>query len=220
MLKRFFDIFLSLIAIISLSPLFLIVMLVLNFTAEGEIFFRQERVGKDKKIIKLFKFATMLKNSESIGSGTITLENDSRILPFGSFLRKTKINELPQLFNIFLGHMAIIGPRPQTIRCFTAFPEKSQTEIIKVRPGLSGIGSIIFRNEEKMIGENISDFYDNEIMPYKGLLEEWYVNNKSIIVDMLLIKLTVWVIFFPNSKLVWKVFRTLPSPSKELSRFF
>ncbi len=220
MLKRFFDIFLSLIAIISLSPLFLIVMLVLNFTAEGEIFFRQERVGKDKKIIKLFKFATMLKNSESIGSGTITLENDSRILPFGSFLRKTKINELPQLFNIFLGHMAIIGPRPQTIRCFNAFPEKSQTEIIKVRPGLSGIGSIIFRNEEKMIGENISDFYDNEIMPYKGLLEEWYVNNKSIIVDMLLIKLTVWVIFFPNSKLVWKVFRTLPSPSKELSRFF
>jgi lipopolysaccharide/colanic/teichoic acid biosynthesis glycosyltransferase len=117
-------------------------MLILKFSGEGEIFFVQERVGKEKKLFRLFKFATMLKDSQKIGSGTVTMKNDPRVLPVGSFLRKTKINELPQLLNVFLGHMSLIGPRPQASRCFNAFPVKFQEIIIQVKPGLSGIGPI------------------------------------------------------------------------------
>ena len=96
----------------------------------------------------------MLKNSENIGTGTITVSNDPRVLPFGKFLRRTKINELPQLFNIILGDMSIIGPRPQTERCFNAFPIKSQNIIKKMKPGLSGLGSLVFRNEDQMMADN------------------------------------------------------------------
>ena len=113
-MERFFDILFSGIAILILSPLFIVVILILRFTGEGEIFFLQDRIGKGGNKFKLFKFVTMIKNSPDMGTGTITIKNDPRILPFGKFLRKTKINELPQLLNIFFGDMCIIGPRPLT----------------------------------------------------------------------------------------------------------
>ena len=150
-MQRFFDIVFSGIALVLLSPLLLPLIFILRVTGEGEIFFPQSRVGRGGKNFKLYKFATMLKDSPNMGTGTVTVKNDPRVLPMGGFLRKTKINELPQLINIFNGDMSVIGPRPQTQRCFDAFPLSSQNEIIKVRPGLSGIGSIIFRNEEDMI---------------------------------------------------------------------
>ena len=114
----------------------------------------------------------MIKNSENIGTGTITLKNDSRILPVGYFLRKTKINELPQLINVLKGDMSIVGPRPQTERCFSAFPQKSQDAILMVKPGLSGIGSIIFRDEEMIMDshDNPDKFYDEVIMPYRRMV--------------------------------------------------
>ena len=93
----------------------------------------------------------MLKNSPSIGAGEITLKNDPRVLPFGRFLRKTKINELPQLFNILLGHISLVGPRPMVPNTFLKYSPKAQSELQKVRPGLTGIGSIIFRDEEKFL---------------------------------------------------------------------
>ena len=153
-MQRLFDILFSSAALIVFSPLFLSLMVVLRFSGEGEIFFLQERIGRGGRRIKLFKFATMLKNSEHIGTGTVTLNNDPRILPIGGFLRKTKINELPQLLNIFKGDMSVIGPRPQTQRCFDAFPKKSQLAIVRVRPGLSGVGSIVFRDEEEMMDDH------------------------------------------------------------------
>ena len=143
-MQRFFDIIFSGIALTLLSPFFLPLMFILRITGEGEVFFSQNRVGLGGKNFKLYKFATMLKDSPQMGTGTVTVKNDPRILPLGGFLRKTKINELPQLINIFNGNMSIIGPRPQTRRCFDAYPLSSQNEIIKVRPGLSGIGSIVF----------------------------------------------------------------------------
>ena len=154
----------------------------------------------------------MLKNSESIGTGTTTIKNDPRVLPFGKFLRKTKINELPQLLNVFFGDMSVIGPRPQADRCFNAFTDSAKKEIIKVRPGLSGIGSIIFRSEDEIMNmqENAIDFYDNQIAPYKGELEMWYVKNRSILNYFKLIFLTIWVIICPASKLTWKIFYNLP----------
>ena len=221
-MQRFFDIFFSGIAIICLSPLFVLIMVTLKLTGEGEIFFFQTRIGKNNLPIRLFKFATMLKNSEHMGTGTVTLRRDSRILPIGGFLRKTKINELPQLFNIFLGDMSVIGPRPQTQRCFDAFPKQSQARVIEVRPGLSGIGSIIFRDEEDMMSDdsNADTFYDQIIMPYKGSLEEWYVENNSIFVYFSLIILTIWIILIPKSTAVWKMFSSLPAAPPELTPFF
>jgi lipopolysaccharide/colanic/teichoic acid biosynthesis glycosyltransferase len=114
--------------------------------------------------------------------------------------------------------MSVIGPRPQTQRCFDAFPTQSQQEIIKVRPGLSGIGSIVFRNEEEMMHANNDPdkFYDEIVMPYKGSLEVWYVSHQNLWSYFCLIGLTAWVVLLPRSDLVWKLFGDLPPPSSEL----
>ena len=219
-MQRFFDIVFSGIALVLLSPLLLPLMFILRVTGEGEIFFPQNRVGRGGDDFKLYKFATMLKDSPNIGAGTLTVKNDPRVLPMGGLLRKTKINELPQLINIFKGDMSVIGPRPQTQRCFDAFPLSAQNEIKKVRPGLSGIGSIIFRNEEDMIHANNDPdkFYDEIVMPYKGSLEDWYVSNQSIGSYFSLIGLTVWVVLSSNSGLVWAMFKDLPEPPTELKQ--
>ena len=217
-MQRLFDVVFSGVALIALLPIFLPLMLLLRLTGEGEIFFLQDRIGRQGKYFKLYKFATMLKNSPNIGTGTVTLHNDPRVLPLGGFLRTTKINELPQLINILKGDMSVIGPRPQTQRCFDAFPRQSQQEIIKVRPGLSGIGSIVFRNEEEMIHANNDPdkFYDEIVMPYKGSLEVWYVSHQNLWSYFCLIGLTAWVVLLPRSDLVWKLFGDLPPPSSEL----
>ena len=184
------------------------------------MFFLQRRVGRGGHHFNLFKFATMLKNSPNVGTGTLTVHKDPRILPFGDFLRKTKINELPQLINIFSGDMSVIGPRPQTQRCFDAFPKSAQLVIVNVRPGLSGIGSIIFRNEEEMMHANNDPnrFYDEVIMPFKGILEEWYVDNQSVLNYFKLIVLTFWVVLTSDSEIVWKFFKNLPLPPEELKQ--
>ena len=217
-MQRLFDVVFSGGALIVLLPIFLPLLVLLRLTGEGEIFFLQDRIGRKGKYFKLYKFATMLKNSPNIGTGTVTLYNDPRVLPLGGFLRTTKINELPQLINIFKGDMSVIGPRPQTQRCFDAFPTQSQKEIMKVRPGLSGIGSIVFRNEEEMMQANNDPdkFYDEIVMPYKGSLEVWYVSHQSILSYFCLIGLTAWVVLFPRSDLVWRLFKDLPAPPKDL----
>ena len=220
-MERFFDIFFSGIALLILSPLLIPISIILKFSGEGEVFFLQKRIGRNGKSFKLFKFATMIKDSPYLGTGTVTMRNDPRILPVGKFLRKTKINELPQLLNIFLGDMSVIGPRPQTQRCFDAFPLSSQNEIIKVRPGLSGIGSIIFRDEEDMMYANNDPgkFYDEIVMPYKGSLEDWYVSHQNIVSYFSLIGLTIWVVLGFSSGLVWKLFKDLPPPPQELDKW-
>ena len=217
-MERLFDIFFSTIALLILSPIFIIIIIFLKFTGEGEIFFLQERVGKGSKVFKLIKFATMLKNSPNIGTGTITMQGDPRILPFGKFLRKTKINELPQLINILVGDMSVIGPRPLTLQTFSAYSFKTQNIIKQVRPGLSGVGSIIFREEEEIMhGSSASlDFYNNVIAPYKGSLEEWFVSNRGIYIYFLAIFITVFKVIFPRSQIAWELFKNIPKPPKKL----
>lgn len=217
-MQRILDILLSSVALVALSPLLLPVALVLRLTGEGEVFFVQERIGRYGRSFGLVKFATMLKESPNMGTGTVTLKDDPRVLPFGRWLRRTKINELPQLINVLAGDMSVIGPRPQTQRCFDAFPAESRREIIKVRPGLSGIGSIVFRDEEELMNSNIDpeSFYDEVVMPYKGKLEEWYVANVGLKVYLASIFATVWVVFFPSLAIVWKLFPDLPRPPSEL----
>ena len=214
--KRIFDIISSTIALLLLSPFFLPIMILLKFTSEGEVFYFQERIGKNQKSFKIFKFATMLKNSSKMNGGYITVKNDPRLTFMGGFLRKSKINELPQLINVFLGHMSVIGPRPVMRVSFESYPKKVQKVIYNVRPGLSGIGSIIFRDEEEIIskvktnGGDIWDFYKNTIYPFKGDLELWYQKNKSFFLDIQLVYLTIWVIVFPNSKIYENWFKDLP----------
>lgn len=213
-MERFFDLLFSALSLAVLSPLFVVVTVVLRFSGEGEIFFLQERIGKGGQRFKLFKFATMLKNSPSIGTGTVTMKNDSRVLPIGKFLRKTKVNELPQLLNIFFGDMSVIGPRPLTDQTFGAYSESTQSRVKQVRPGLSGVGSIIFRAEEEILhGEAGSvDFYDTVIAPYKGALEEWFVGEKGLYLYFLCIVLTIWLVIFPRSGIAWKTLAGVPVP--------
>jgi lipopolysaccharide/colanic/teichoic acid biosynthesis glycosyltransferase len=217
-MERLLDIFFSGMALFFLSPLLVPIVIILKCTGEGELFFMQERMGRHGMLFKLFKFATMLKDSPNLGTGTVTIRGDTRVLPVGKFLRKTKINELPQLLNIFLGDMSVVGPRPLTIQTFSSYSKNTQDIIKEVRPGLSGVGSIIFRGEEEILyGANASvDFYDNVIAPYKGALEEWFVLNKGLYIYFVTIFITMWVICFPKTKVAWKMFRDLPEPPEEL----
>jgi lipopolysaccharide/colanic/teichoic acid biosynthesis glycosyltransferase len=216
LLKRTFDILSSGIAILILSPLLIPIIIGLKFTGEGYVFYKQERVGYKNEPFLIWKFATMLKNSSKMPGGIMTTKKDPRITPMGGFLRKSKINELPQLFNIFFGHISVVGPRPVMKISFEAYSKEIQKVIYNVKPGLTGIGSIIFRDEEKLItdvknnGGDYWDFYKNTIYPFKGNLELWYQNNKSFFLDIKLIFLTAWVIFFPASKLYEKWFKDLP----------
>ena len=220
MIQRILDILFAGLAVFALSPVLVPVIVLLRLTGEREVFFSQQRVGKNGELFSLLKFATMLKNSPNIGAGTVTLKDDPRVLPFGKILRKTKINELPQLINIFIGDMSVVGPRPQTPRCFDVFPIEFQNEIKKVRPGLSGLGPIVFRDEENILSENEEsiNFYDTVIAPYKGEVESFYVNSQNIVTYFKIIITTFWVLIFPSSRIIWKVFPKIPNPPEQLSR--
>jgi len=215
-IKRFFDFLASLVALLILSPLLIPIVIGLKLTGEGYIWYFQERVGHKNKLFDIWKFATMLKDSPNMAGGIITTTKDPRITPMGGFLRKSKINELPQLINILRGDMSVVGPRPVMQKSFNAYPEDVKTVIYNVPPGLTGIGSIIFRDEEELIsqikdrGEDAWDFYKNKIYPFKGKVEQWYQKHQSFIVDLKIIFLTAWVIFFPKSELVYAWFPSLP----------
>lgn len=218
-LIRFFDIFLSFVVILFLLPLFVLISLILICSGENQIFFVQPRIGKGKKIFGLLKFATMLKNSPNLPGGDITAGNDPRVLPFGKFLRKTKINELPQLWNILKGDISFVGPRPLTPNTFEFYSIDIQKNLTSICPGLTGVGSIVFRDEESLINFSLKKpeiFYKEDIAPYKGTLETWFSDNININVYFKIILLTVWVIIFPKSNLIYRVFPELPSKPNNL----
>lgn len=211
----------SALAIILLSPILVIVSLLLKITGNN-VLYMQKRVGLNSQIFDVYKFTTMVKNSENMGAGTLTMKNDSRVLPIGKFLRKSKLNELPQLFNILKGDMSIIGPRPQDIEGFNAFNKEEQGIIVKVRPGLSGIGPIFFRNEDEIMDRSeVKDkklFYKEYIAPYKGEIEAWYVKNKNLYLYFTLIIMTLYVVLCPKRKINYLgTFRGFPLPPKGLS---
>ena len=215
-IKRLFDFFSSLIVIIIILPFMLPIIILLKFTSEGEIFYLQERIGYNNKKFMIYKFATMLKNSSKMKGGYITTKNDSRLTFMGNFLRKSKINEIPQLINIIKGDMSVVGPRPVMQISFDSYPANIQELIYKSKPGLTGIGSIIFRDEENLItneknkGRDIIDFYKNKIYPYKGKLEIWYLDNRSLLLDLILILITIWVVIYPKSQSIYTLFKNLP----------
>jgi lipopolysaccharide/colanic/teichoic acid biosynthesis glycosyltransferase len=210
-IKRLIDIIISGIALLLLSPILVPIIIILKCTGEHDIFYFQKRVGYKNKSFSIWKFATMLKNSPNIGTGEITLRNDPRVLPMGGFLRKTKINELPQIFNVLKGDMSIVGPRPLMDVSFKLYDEVTQKNIYNSKPGITGIGSVIFRDEEKLVSEaaDAKGMY-NKIFPFKGELEMWYQQNASIFTDFKIIFLTAWSIVFPKNKLAHTFFKDLP----------
>lgn len=211
--KRFFDILLSFIALVVLSPVLIPVMIGLLLTGEHYIFYFQERIGYKNRPFSIWKFATMLKNSPNLAGGMHTTRRDPRLMPLGGFLRKTKINELPQVVNILLGDMSIVGPRPLVEKVFDHYPAHVKAVINNVRPGLTGVGSIVFRDEERLLSEtklDPKDYSASFIAPYKGELELWYQEHLTFYTDFMLVFLTAWVILFPKSELVFRIFKDLP----------
>ncbi|MCF1752602.1 sugar transferase [Mariniradius sp. RY-2] len=206
--------------ILIISPIMIPLMTLLRLTGEGKVFYVQQRIGKGGQPFGLIKFATMLENSANLPGGDVTMGNDPRVLPVGRVLRKTKINELPQLINIFKGDISLVGPRPLTTKTFAFYPKEVQNQIKDLTPGLTGIGSIVFRDEEKILASSPKPHlqcYAEDIAPYKGKLEVWYKNNQSLGLDLKLIFVTAWVVLFPDSNIYEKLFKGLPeNPFKKL----
>jgi lipopolysaccharide/colanic/teichoic acid biosynthesis glycosyltransferase len=212
-LKRFFDIIFSLVALVLLLPVFIPVIILLLLTGEHEVFYGQDRVGYKNKIFRIWKFATMLKNSPNMGHGDMTMRGDPRITAMGKFLRQSKLNELPQVFNILIGDMSFVGPRPLMKVGFDRYSDEMKGKVYNVIPGLTGIGSIVFRDEELIITQSKltpQETYRDIILPYKGALEVWYQQHRNFYTDFMIMFLTAWYVVFPKSGLVHKVFPALP----------
>ena len=175
-------------------------MLILLCTGEHYVFYYQERIGKGGKPFKIIKFATMLLNSPNMPGGTITTRNDPRVLPFGKFLRMTKINELPQVFNVLNGTMSIVGPRPLVKAGFELYSPDVQKRIYNITPGVTGLGSLYLRDEEKYLSAQADPekFYRENIIPFKASLENWYQDHMSLWNDFVIIFLTAMAILFPG----------------------
>lgn len=221
-LKRIFDFLFSLIALVLLTPFFVLLALILMWTGEGDVFYVQTRVGKNAEEFGILKFATMLRNSANLGNKNLTVRDDFRITKFGRILRRTKINELPQIFNILKGEMSFVGPRPLVPASFSKYPKAVQEIISKSIPGVTGIGSLVFRDEEKLVslytisGGLPLDYYHQYIYPYKAELEKWYYLNKSFKTDFIIILLTAYSLINSKSQIVYKFFKTLPKKPAEL----
>lgn len=189
-MKRLFDLVLSICGILFLLPFFIIISVLIKLDSPGDIIFKQIRVTKDGKEFKIFKFRTMRPDTEK--QGQITIGADNRITSIGNFLRKTKLDELPQLFNIVIGDMSFVGPRPEVPKYVRMYTE-DQKEILNVRAGITDYASIYFSNESEILGEqkNPETFYIEKIMPYKIELNKKYIEESGIITDIKIIFLTI-----------------------------
>jgi lipopolysaccharide/colanic/teichoic acid biosynthesis glycosyltransferase len=190
LLKRLADIIISLTAIVLLLPIFIIISISIILSSGIPVFYLQERIGKDWKKFKIIKFRTMINNAEKIGPG-ISSNNDKRITAIGKFLRKVKIDELPQLINVLKGDMSIIGPRPELLKYINRY-ENEYSKILKVKPGISDYASVKFRNEASILqtAEDSESFYLKDILPEKIKLYNKYIEEMNFFVDIKILFLT------------------------------
>lgn len=192
--KRIFDIGASFFGLVILSPILLLIAIFIKIDSKGPIFFKQQRVGKNKKVFEIYKFRTMVTDADKIGK-QITIGNDSRITNVGKFIRKCKLDELPQLLNVLRGEMSLVGPRPEVPRYVDLYDEY-QIQILLVQPGITDYASIKFKNESELLGksENPERVYIDEIMPAKIELNLLYIKNISLLEDLKLIFNTILAI--------------------------
>lgn len=211
--KRIFDFSLAVFLLLLLSPLLVIIAMLLLMTGEHEIFYFQKRIGLNNRDFEIWKFATMLKNSASMKNGSITVRNDPRVTNVGRFLRISKLNELPQIINVLIGNMSFVGPRPLPTSDFNDYSKDVQDKIYSLKPGITGLGSIIFRDEEKYFsikGLTPREISLKYIAPYKGELEMWYLKNCSFITDFKILIATAIIILFPSWDFKKRMFKTIP----------
>ena len=219
---RALDLALAGIALLFAAPVFLVLIPLLRATGEGAVFFHQTRIGRGGRPFRLIKFATMARDAPLRGTGELTVPGDPRVLPLGRVLRKTKLNELPQLFNVLAGDLSLIGPRPQTESYFAAFRPAQRERIASVRPGLSGVASVLFRNEEALFA-GMADpvaFDRAVIMPYKGEVECWFIRNRSVALYLRLLGLTALAVLFPHRPFHARLQAAMPPPPPALARLF
>lgn len=190
-IKRLFDIVASSIGLILLSPILILIAICIKLDSKGPVFFKQIRVGKNKELFKIYKFRTMVTDAEKLGK-QITIGNDTRITKVGTFIRKCKLDELPQLINVLNGDMSLVGPRPEVPK-YVELYDDYQEQILLVQPGITDYASIEFRNESEILGEseNPESKYINDIMPYKIELNIKYIKNISLYEDLKLITRTI-----------------------------
>jgi lipopolysaccharide/colanic/teichoic acid biosynthesis glycosyltransferase len=189
--KRIFDFVCSTLGLIVLSPVLIIIVIRIKTDSDGPVFFRQIRVGEKNKEFEILKFRTMVVNAEKLGR-QITVGNDSRITKIGAFLRKYKLDELPQLINVFKGDMSLVGPRPEVPRYVKLYNDK-QKKVLQVKPGITDLASIRYRDENELLGEaeNPDEFYINTIMPDKLALNLEYINRNNVFIDIYIILKTI-----------------------------
>ncbi|MBK9419871.1 MAG: sugar transferase [Flavobacteriales bacterium] len=195
MLKRAFDILFSLLFLLVLLPLLLVFALAVAFTSPGGAFFSQERVGKGARVFRLLKFRTMRPGSEAQGQLTIG-GRDPRITAVGYFLRKTKLDELPQLWNVLVGDMSVVGPRPEVPK-YVALYSAEQRHVLSVRPGITGMASINYIDENEMLARSGEPemTYIREVMPAKLALDLKYVQEQDLLLDLRIILATAGKVF-------------------------
>lgn len=222
-MTRLRDFLLALCSIAFLLPVMTPILILLKFTGDGEVFYYQKRKGKYGKDFFLIKLSTMEKDSIHSGMGSITVRDDPRIKFMGHTLRRWKINELPQVVNILLGDLSVVGPRPliEGTTGYNAYSDETKAKIFSNRPGLTGIGSIVFRDEEAILSrvDRPHDFFLREIAPYKAALELWYYENKSLNVDLMIIICTIFSIVLPKSRMHEKFFVGLPQVPDTLGEY-
>ncbi|AGL03944.1 exopolysaccharide biosynthesis polyprenyl glycosylphosphotransferase [Desulfoscipio gibsoniae DSM 7213] len=179
-IKRWFDIILSLVLLIIFSPIMVIITLAIKITSPGEVIYRQQRLGRYGKIFYLLKFRSMVKNAESMGSGMLLEENDTRITPLGKFLRKTSLDELPQLINVLKGEMSMVGPRPAPVFHLPKYDDE-QRRRLQFRPGITGWAQVNGR---------VALYW-----PQRIELDLWYIDHYSLLLDYKILLKTAWTVF-------------------------
>lgn len=191
--KRLFDLFFSSLGLVVLSPLFLIVALWVKLDSPGPVFFRQIRVGRYEKPFRIYKFRTMVDDAEKRGS-QITVGSDRRVTKAGAFLRKTKIDELPQLINVVKGEMSLVGPRPEVPKYVAHYPEEAKRIIFALRPGITDYAAIEYRNESTLLSESEDpeNTYVEKILPGKIRLYQKYARERTLWLDFILILATIF----------------------------
>lgn len=194
MLKRFFDMILSLIGLLVLLPFFVLIALAIKLDSPGSVFYRGKRIGRDGVLFRLFKFRTMVMDADKQGAG-ITASGDARITRIGRILRRTKLDELPQLINVISGDMSLVGPRPEDPRYVELYTPE-QRRILAVRPGITSLASLEYRHEEQLLaGDDWEEVYRTKIMPAKLAIDLAYIENDSRWQDIWILLRTVQAIF-------------------------
>jgi lipopolysaccharide/colanic/teichoic acid biosynthesis glycosyltransferase len=183
MVKRLFDVLVGAAALLLLSPLFLGVAIAIKLSSPGPIFYRAVRVGRHGVLFKLYKFRSMVVNADKIGAG-ITTAHDPRITPIGRFLRRTKLDELPQLINVLRGEMSLVGPRPEDPR-YVALYTEAQRRVLRARPGMTSLASVRYRNEQALLsGADWETRYIQQIMPDKLAIDLQYMERATLLSDL------------------------------------